>query len=921
MKKTSGRENRANRVLSWWTHVVRLFVFGTLLIVAGPHGAAAGQPLDQSVSVDIPAYTPLENALIEVGIKAGLTVMIDSHVVEQKRTPRLIRGTMSVRQALAEILSDSELSYSESGDQLRVVPSAISARRTSAGDDHPLRVGSLSDQQAISLDSRDPGLASNDQLQQVTVSAQRRDQNVDEVPISIAALDQRTMDDLNIQSVADLASVVPGLTISPAGPSPDYGEIAIRGITNAAAGNTAPTTQLYIDQTPIAIRELSDAYSKSPWPSIFDLDRVEVLRGPQGTLFGASAMGGAIRFITPQPRFTQVSARAKAEIGFTDHGDPTYEVGGAYGAPLVEGVAGFRISAWYQNQGGFIDRVDAYTGQTVKKNANNSDTYVVRPAIAWQPLENLTITGAFFLDRTNIRNPDEYWVTEVPTPPGKHAWGGFAQPYSDNLRVSSLDVKYDFSWASLASDTSYMSRSSLATEDVTAIYSFAFTGTNPLVPELASYPLYNLNVSSTRAWQEELRLSSRESPTSRVTWLVGAFFRNAVQNLQQLENDISPLTSAEFGLTSDQLVPGVSNYPFHGQFLSGYANWSTTDNSKAIFGDIALKLLPPLTIDVGARVERVSVLDQKQFVAGPLTGTSSASQVLPDAKSTPVTPRASVTYQITPENMVYVSVAKGFRPGGGNSASLNTNPLCQQSLNQLGLTETPLSFDPDSLWSYEIGTKDTFFDHHLSIEASAYHVKWSDIQTTVGLASCEAGFIRNQGEVISNGFDLQLTAKVTDHLSFGGTVGYTDAYYPYAAYGSPDQSGQGPLLNAAGDKFGVPWAAAVNAQYDLDLSPIWSDARSYIRFDYRWQDSTPWANPKLAFYDPAVAEGQPAYGVLNIRVGLTRGGLDLSAFVNNVTNADPRLGYTDLGLRGDPLFYAAALRPRTAGVTMWYRFH
>ncbi len=210
----------------------------------------------------------------------------------------------------------------------------------------------------------------DEKLQEITVTATRREQRLDQVPISLTAFSQKTMDDLHIENFSDLAGVVPGLVLqtSPAG-GQNANDVAIRGIFS---GGNAPTTQIYIDETPIAIRYLRGAGPQGdPYPLIFDLDRVEVLRGPQGTLFGSSAMGGAIRYITPQPNMTDSSGFAKADVGYTDGGQPNYEVGLAYGAPIVQNEVGFRISGWFQSAGGFIDREDPYTGQIVTHDANS----------------------------------------------------------------------------------------------------------------------------------------------------------------------------------------------------------------------------------------------------------------------------------------------------------------------------------------------------------------------------------------------------------------------------------------------------------------------------------------------------------------------------------------------------------------------
>ena len=249
--------------------------------------------------------------------------------------------------------------------------------------------------------------------EEIIVTAQRREESLDKVPISVTAFSQKTMDDLHIESLSDLASIVPGLVLStPVGGIQDLTDVAIRGIFS---GGNSPTTQFYIDETPVAIRTLPAAGpAQSPHPLIFDLDRVEVLRGPQGTLFGSSAMGGAIRYITPQPGLRGESGYAKLDVSYTERGAPSYETGVAFGAPLVSGTGGFRISAWFSSQGGFIDKENPYTGEILERNANSTDSYVIRPAFTWTPAEGLAITPALYMQHFHSDSTNSYWITDYP---------------------------------------------------------------------------------------------------------------------------------------------------------------------------------------------------------------------------------------------------------------------------------------------------------------------------------------------------------------------------------------------------------------------------------------------------------------------------------------------------------------------------
>jgi outer membrane receptor protein involved in Fe transport len=507
---------------------------------------------------------------------------------------------------------------------------------------------------------------------------------------------------------------------------------------------------------------------------------------------------------------------------------------------------------------------------------------------------------------------------------------------TDSLQVASLSVKYNFGRVSFVSDTSYLHRTSEAIEDLTHSLQSLFSsitpgGATPFVPGLESFSAWDENRSSTNAWQQEFRLSSQDA-SSRVSWVVGAFFREARQGLQQLQYpDLTPLTSALFSgspacpptpCTSDDLF-GVPNYVYNGQVLNFYDQYYTTDQSKAVFGDLTVNVLKRLRLDVGLRYEHLIVKDQTQFLTGTLNfGTTNVA--LPDVTEKPVTPRASLTYQFTDDDMVYLSAAKGFRPGGGNNANVNI-PACDSSLQALGFSSAPPTYASDSLWSYEIGTKDLLFDRRLSLEGSAYYIKWDNTQSVVFLPGCANALVINQGTVISRGFDLQVGALLSRDLKVSAQVGYTDAYYPYVAYGGapPSPGAPLPILNSAGQKVPgvVPWTAGANAEYSHHIGSTLSDARGYLRLDYRWSGAMPPFDPLVVGYDPRVPNQNPAFGILNVRLGFTRGGLDFSAYANNVTNADPRLGYSqNFNAPNDPLFFANALRPRTVGATVWYRF-
>ena len=765
-------------------------------------------------------------------------------------------------------------------------------------------------------------------LDEIIVTAQRRAESLDKVPVSVTAYSQKTMDELHIQSFDDLATVVPGLSFTTVGTSQQQSntDVAIRGIYS---NGNSPTTGIYIDETPISVRQnVAAGFSGSPHPDIFDLDRIEVLRGPQGTLFGSSAMGGVIRFITPAPNLQDSSGYSKAEFSYTDRGAPSYAVGLAYGAPIVQGVAGFRVSGWFHSDGGFIDIEDPYTGQILNRNANSETSYTIRPAFTYQPTDNLTITPAVFIQHEHSDAPPEYWRTDLPNPePGAfvsgYGWRSPEQPVTDDLTVPSLAVKYNFAGLSLQSDSSYVDRSYSDYDDYSELLP-AFFGGPPLAPQLAGFNSYDQNIVWTRAWQQEFRLSSQDTD-SRFNWVAGLYYRHALDGVQQfIAPDLTPLTELLLGQTSLQTY-GIPDFVTGGLAVDSYSRFTTVTESKAVFGEITYEIVPRLKTNIGLRIERSSVQDQVEQYGGPLQGTTYGTTVLPDQKQTPVTPRFGLTYQYTDKDMVYATAAKGYRPGGSNSPNATANPLCDASFKALGLNGVPETYDSDSLWSYELGAKDSLFNDRLSFQTSVYYIDWSGIQTQVNLPSCGAFYTTNRGKAISQGFDFQAEGILAEGLKATANVGYTDVYYPNAEYGAA-VGGAPPLLIGAGDKLPnvAPWNASVHVDYSVDIGRIWDEARSYLRVDYRWIDATPRGDPRTVGYDPAVGGAigfapNSAYGTLNLRVGVLRGGLDLSAFVNNATNADPILGLTHASLN-DSLFSATAIRPLTMGLTGLYRF-
>src|SRR5882724_9469436 len=288
-------------------------------------------------------------------------------------------------------------------------------------------------------------------MAEVTVTAQRREESLSKVPVSVTALTQADIDNKGIKDISDVARFTPGINVDNSGTN----NISIRGI---ASSGGAGTTGIYIDDTPIQMRALAFNPDET-LPKAFDIDRVEVLRGPQGTLFGAGSEGGTVRYITTQPSLTKSSIYAREEVSYTQGGSPNYEAGVAGGMPIIDGTLGVRASVWYRRDGGYIDRIDPVTLSTVQKNANYDQTMLVRLAAVWAPSEHLSVTPSIYYQDRYRNEVESYWP--LYSNPSKDRFVN-ANPTQrsdpDRFYLTALKVEADLGATKLISNTSYYHR-------------------------------------------------------------------------------------------------------------------------------------------------------------------------------------------------------------------------------------------------------------------------------------------------------------------------------------------------------------------------------------------------------------------------------------------------------------------------------
>ena len=321
------------------------------------------------------------------------------------------------------------------------------------------------------------------QLQEIVVTSTRREENLSKVPISVTALTQEDMDTKGIKDIVDVVRFTPGIAIDNSGTN----NISIRGISSTGG---AGTTGIYIDDTPIQIRGLAfspdDALPKS-----FDVDRVEVLRGPQGTLFGAGSEGGTVRYITTPPNLDKTSIYARSELSFTQGGEPSYEAGIAAGGPIIDGVLGARATVWYRRDGGWIDRVDPTAADpqsaVVDHNANYGETLLVRVAGLWKASDRWTVAPSVYYQNRELHDISNYWP--IYSNPGSDSYiNGDPTAHStpDKFYLPALKIEGDFDAFRVISNTSYFHRAEQTGYDGT-LYNLGFYQTFNSNTEVAGF--------------------------------------------------------------------------------------------------------------------------------------------------------------------------------------------------------------------------------------------------------------------------------------------------------------------------------------------------------------------------------------------------------------------------------------------------
>lgn len=823
------------------------------------------------LSVDTGAQ-PLAQALAGFAQRTGLQLVYVSRLATNRRSHPLPPG-LAPAQALARLLEGTGLSFTYLNDRtIKIYAAPALVTRVTAAETDPSR--------------EDHALPPLGALEEVMVTATKREERLSVVPMSASVLTADEMYSAGIEDITEIAAVTPGIEYdfsSQFGPG-ILTNIAIRGIS---ADKGEPTTGIYIDDTPIQMPHTSFT---DPFPVTFDLARVEILRGPQGTLFGSSAEGGAIRFITNEPSTTEADALYRAQISTTEQGGLSYEAGAAAGGPLISDSLGARVSVWYREQGGYVDRMDPFTDAVVDANANRSWTEALRLALAFAPTSTLRITPSLSYQAEHVHDSPVFYTYLSDPNAGEFNSGRLLrQPDDDSFMLVSLKIEQQLDGSLFTAVSSYFDRTASAIVDATnedGVTELNGYG-NPLGPE---YPSSYADAVPSELGihqileSQELRLASAD-PMASLSWVAGVFYsqlRLAETQYEYLVQAPTPPVSTSTNASTDTEVSGYAQASWHFSPL-----WSA---------------------GAGMRLGWARGVNTGVSGGSFNGGATPASHTERDA-NLPPTPRFDLSFLPSDGQLYYISVAKGFRHGGTNG---NDPPQCNGTVD-------PDTYAPDTVWSFEVGAKDQFLAHRLEISGSVYDIQWKGIQEGVNDA-CGNTYTANAGSAVSAGFDLKAEALLSDRLSMAMALGYIDVQYTRTLIAPGDIliTDRGAVVGGV-PSVPAPWTGTLSLRYEWRLAP---SATGYIRVDDTIHSHNPGPFTELdhryTYYDPRYT-ADPATDLLNPQVGVKWTALDVKLFVTNALNQHPDLQlYADAP--GSTLVYAYTLQPRTLGLTANWKF-
>ncbi len=763
--------------------------------------------------------------------------------------------------------------------------------------------------------------------EEVTVTAMKRESTVLDVPFSVAAPREETLRQRGVQDLEGVAANVGGFTVQNLGPG--QSQVAMRGVSAGQIVRDQPGVKeqvgVYLDESVISLSLFT------PDLDLFDTSRVEVLRGPQGTLFGSGSLSGTVRYITNQPELGVTSGTVELGASLVDGGSAGGNAKLAFNTPLGD-TAAFRVAAYVSRMPGYMDAVQP--NLSVKENVNDGYRSGVRAAIKFAPNARFSATprlvyqkvGADGWNRIDLYNilANPFTTTRPKvTLDDRRQFTQLEEDYSDEFVLGDLHLSYDLGPAMLTSITSYTHRDVVVVRDATALTG-SITGGSIGLPESVytiDGPLYDATTASVVT--QELRLSGTRE---RLAWVGGAFYSHTDRDYGQ---DLQVL-----GFESQTGIPTAGlRAPKDSLFFSdlGYKL-----NQFALFGEATAEITEAFSLTGGLRYYRFSE-DKTQVFDGLFGNDNNGSSLVSQPGSTDadgLAPRIIATYKLSDRANVNAQVSRGFRLGGINDP-LNV-PLCTpQDLVTFGGRET---WKDETAWNYEAGFKSRVLNGNGAVNISAFYMDVRDLQATVTAGSCSSRVIFNVPKARSQGIEVEFEVTPSPNFDFAVSASLNDSELR-STLTSTDSTGNTSVVSGIQSGRRLPTvpqfqlAAAATYQWQILSASVAYLTGTYQHIGSRYTQvgdedlgtlnllsfgnntpGRPLTQTTLS-YDPLL----PSYDLVNLRAGVRRGQYDISFYVNNVTDERAFLGLDqERGTRARIGYLTN--QPRTFGLSTRFTF-
>ncbi len=744
-------------------------------------------------------------------------------------------------------------------------------------------------------------------LDEIIVTAQKREQSLQEVPVSIAVFDADLMDRFNVSDFSDFADIVPGLTYATTGAvgSSNY---FIRGIGQVGQG-LSPTTAVYLDETPLQTHTLQG--SSQPDPKLVDVARIEVLRGPQGVLFGSSALGGTVRIVTNQPDASQFEGMVDVGISSITDGDQSWDWRAMVNIPLVDDTLALRVVGTRGFDAGWIDNLKP-VGDDVFENIDNPAGIdedanfiyytMVRAALSYTPDDTLTITPSVLYQKSDQNVEANH--TDITFGIESRLRARWHDSFIDEeFVIANLLIEKDldaFGGMTILSSSSWLDLDFVRQFDNSAF------GQQNVIDEVGPTPNGEFywkgsnRIFNTKQFTQEIRVIS----TSDSAWqyVVGVYYNSIEQEALSFQPTLNL-----FGATA--LPPfGASDPPLLRETISGFE-----EDEIAVFGEISYAFADQWTLSVGGRFFDYDQTDtQAAYGLGGELGGDLRFQFSEKNKEDGFTPRVVLSYTPNDNVNLYGSYANGFRTGGVNAPIVGSD-CTNQELIDAGIPMLPPPFTSDETETFELGAKTNWFDGRVTVNVAVYTIDWKDFQQTATITcgpedQFVESFTANAGAIESDGFEVEFSILLGDDFLLSGGVANTDAIYVegFSTLGLPAGSS---LLDVPE----LTWN--IRGEYSFPFSQYW-DGNVMLAANY--------VDDTITGFGEGEPEPRPEYTVVDFMSTFTRESLSVSFFIDNIFDETQVYGQefaqSPVSTTATSFFAAHTGQPRTIGVRIRKRF-